>query len=325
MTPTREPSGDGHEGVADRGGPDQPGRSAPRRGVTAEGTDLDAFGPAEWGLVATSALLWGSSFLFIDVGLEAFGPTVVALLRLALGTLTLAAFPAARRPVAREDLVRVAVVGVLWLGVPLVMFPLAQQYIDSSLAGMLNGAGPLISATYAALLLRRPPRPVQIVGLVTGFTGIVAITVPTVGASPSAGLGIGFAMVALLCYPLAINVSVPLQQRYGALPVLLRGQLFALVPLALLGAAGIPGSTFAWPSALAMVPLGVASTGLAYLAMVTLAGRVGASRGAMPIYFLPVVAIVLGVVFLDEQVELNALLGTALVVVGAWLMSRRER
>ncbi|MBW3601203.1 MAG: DMT family transporter [Actinobacteria bacterium] len=296
-----------------------------RRDVTAEGTDLEAFGPAEWGLVATSALLWGSSFLFIDVGLEAFEPTVVALARLALGTLTLAAFPAARRPVERPDLVRVAVVGVLWLGVPLVMFPLAQQYIDSSLAGMLNGAGPLISATYAAILLRRAPRPLQVVGLATGFTGIVVITVPTVGASPSAGLGIAFAMVALLCYPLAINVSVPLQQRYGALPVLLRGQLFALVPLALLGGAGVAGSAFAWPSAIAMVPLGVASTGLAYVAMVTLAGRVGASRGAMPIYFLPVVATVLGVVFLDERVELNALVGTALVIAGAWLMSRRER
>jgi drug/metabolite transporter (DMT)-like permease len=73
-----------------------------------------------------------------------------------------------------------------------------------------------------------------------------------------------------------------------------------------------------------MVPLGVLGTGLAFVAAATLVGRVGAPRGAVAIYFVPVVAIVLGHVVLDEEIEPAALAGTALVLVGAWLTSRRE-
>jgi drug/metabolite transporter (DMT)-like permease len=59
--------------------------------------------------------------------------------------------------------------------------------------------------------------------------------------------------------------------------------------------------------------------------MTTLVGRVGGPRGAVATYFIPVVAIVLGVLLLDERVAAAAVAGTALVVGGAWLTSRRER
>jgi drug/metabolite transporter (DMT)-like permease len=75
---------------------------------------------------------------------------------------------------------------------------------------------------------------------------------------------------------------------------------------------------------LAMLPLGVLGTGLAYVAMTVLVGRAGAARGSVSIYFVPVVAILLGVLFRDERVAAIALVGTSLVLVGAWLTSRRE-
>ena len=74
-----------------------------------------------------------------------------------------------------------------------------------------------------------------------------------------------------------------------------------------------------------MVPLGVLGTGLAYVLMVTLVGRVGAPRGSVAIYFTPVVAIALGVLLRAEQVHPVAIAGTALVVGGAWLASRAEQ
>jgi drug/metabolite transporter (DMT)-like permease len=84
-------------------------------------------------------------------------------------------------------------------------------------------------------------------------------------------------------------------------------------------------STWTWESALAMIPLGVLGTGLAIVLMATLAGRVGAPRASIAIYFLPLVAVVLGVVVLGESVAPIALAGVALVLVGAWIASRRER
>jgi len=259
------------------------------------GSRTEAFGAQEWLLLASIALIWGSSFLFIDVGLEAFRPGVVALARVALGVAALA------------------------------LFPVAQQWIDSSVAGMLNGAVPLAGAAWAVLLLRRPLPRIHAVGLLLGFAGVLAISWPELQGSRATMVGASLVVLAVLCYGLAVNLAVPLQQRHGALPVLLRAQLAALVLLAPFGLWGLGGSRFAWGPVLAMLPLGVLGTGLAFVLMTTLVGRAGGPRGAVATYFIPVVAIVLGVALLDERVAAAAVAGTALVVAGAWLTSRRER
>jgi drug/metabolite transporter (DMT)-like permease len=73
-----------------------------------------------------------------------------------------------------------------------------------------------------------------------------------------------------------------------------------------------------------MVALGVFGTGLAFIAMAVLVGRAGATRGAVAIYFIPVVALILGVTVRGESVEPVSLAGVALILVGAILTSRRE-
>ena len=297
----------------------------PRRLLeTGRGSRSGSFGAAEWLLLASIATIWGSSFLFIDIGLEALRPGVIAVARVALGVAALALFPAARRPLGREDRTRVALLGVIWAGLPMILFPVAQQWIDSSVAGMLNGAVPLAGAAWAVLLLRRPLPRVQAVGLLVGFAGVLAISWPELQGSRATMLGTSLVVLAVLCYGLAVNLAVPLQQRHGALPVLLRAQLAALVLLLPFGLWGLRGSDFAWGPVLAMLPLGILGTGLAFVLMTNLVGRVGGPRGAVATYFIPVVAIVLGVVLLDERVAPAAIGGTALVVAGAWLTSRRE-
>jgi drug/metabolite transporter (DMT)-like permease len=73
-----------------------------------------------------------------------------------------------------------------------------------------------------------------------------------------------------------------------------------------------------------MIPLGVLGTGLAFVLMGTLVGRTGASRGSIAIYFVPVVAMILGVLVRSETIEPIAALGTGGVLIGAWIASRRE-
>jgi drug/metabolite transporter (DMT)-like permease len=299
---------------------------------TAAGTRLEAFGALEWGLLAVIATIWGSSFVLMEIGLRAFEPGLVTLLRVGLGATALVLVPRARRtPIGREDWPRVALLGVVWMGIPLLLFPIAQQWIDSSVAGMINGAMPLTVAAWSALLLGRAPGRSQAVGLLIGFAGIVAISLPELplGRLAAEGtaltaLGAGLVVMATVLYGLAANIAVPLQQRYGALPVMLRVQAVALVLIAPFGLAALPGSTFAVGPALAMLPLGVLGTGLAFVLMATLVGRVGGPRGSIAIYFVPVVAVLLGVVALGERVHPLALLGTALVLAGAWATSRRE-
>lgn len=293
---------------------------------TAHGSRPEAFGPAEWGLLAGVALMWGSSFLWIAIGLEAFRPGLITLARIALGAMALGLARRSRSPVAREDWPRIVLLAMVWVAIPLLLFPIAQDLgVASSTAGMINGAVPLFAAVFAAVLLRRLPGPVQALGLLVGFAGVVLVSLPAAGGSAGTALGTVLALVATVLYGVAANITVPLQQRYGALPVIFRAQLVALVVVLPFGVAAVPGSRWAWSSALAMLVLGVFGTGLAYIASSTLLGRAGPTRGAVQIYFVPVVALILGVAFRDEHVAPVAVAGVALVLLGAYLTSRRER
>ncbi len=293
---------------------------------TAHGTRPEAFGPAEWGLLSAVALMWGSSFLWIDIGLDAFRPPLIALARILLGALALVFVRRSRRPVAREDWPRIVLLALVWTAIPLLLFPIAQDLgVSSSSAGMINGAVPLFAALFASILLRRLPGRLQAIGLLVGFAGVVLVSLPSAGGSSGTALGTGLALLATVLYGVAANITVPLQQRYGALPVIVRAQLVALVLVLPFGLAAVPGSRWSWPSALAMVVLGVFGTGLAYIASSTLLGRAGPTRGTVQIYFIPVVALILGVAFRGEHVSTPALVGVALVLLGAYLTSRRER
>jgi drug/metabolite transporter (DMT)-like permease len=101
-------------------------------------------------------------------------------------------------------------------------------------------------------------------------------------------------------------------------------QLAAVAMTLPYGLAGIPSSDFELGPFLAVVVLGFLGTGWALVAMTDLTGRVGATRGTVAIYLTAPVAIALGVVFRDETVAWVAVVGTALILAGAWLTSRSE-
>jgi drug/metabolite transporter (DMT)-like permease len=287
-------------------------------------TERHAFGTREWALLAAVAVMWGSSFLLIDVGVDHFRPELVALLRVAFGAATLAALPAARRAIPRSAWPLVALLGIVWMAVPFVLFPIAQQWIDSSLAGMLNAAAPLCTAAVAALAARRLPGRRRATGLLVGFAGVVAITWPSLGGARASAAGTGLVLAATLLYGVAFNLAGPLQQRHGALPIVWRAQLVALALLLPSGLAAVPASGFAWSSMAALVALGALCTALAFVAFTTLAGRAGSTPASVAVYFLPPIAIALGAVVRDEPIEVAAVLGTALVIAGAYLVSRRD-
>lgn len=295
-----------------------------RRGLltTTEGSRAGGFGLGEWGLLFTTAGIWGSSYLWIDIALRALHPGVVTTLRIALGLGTVWMFPRARRPILPEDRARIVVLGLGWFGLPMVTFPIAQDLgVASSVVGMLNGAMPLLTTFFASVLLRHWPTRSQLTGLVVGLVGLFLIVRPELAGARATALGVGLILATMVCNSLFANTLVPLQQRYGALPVLRGTLVVAVLATAPFGLWGVFRSTWNLVSLSAMIPLGIASTALAFVAWTTLIGRVGASRGSIVSYLVPVVAIGLGVLVLGEVVTAGVGVGMGLVLVGAWLVS----
>jgi drug/metabolite transporter (DMT)-like permease len=291
---------------------------------TTVGTHAGSFGPAEWGLTIGCALIGGTTFLLIAVGLESFTPGFITWLRIAAGLAAISCVPSSWKPIDRRDWRALVFLGVFWIAFPLGLVSLALRHVSSSVTGMLNGATPIFVALVATMMLRHLPRRQQTAGLLIGFVGIVLIGLPTLGEGSSSATSVGLVLIALLSFGVSTNVAVPLQHRYGSLPVLWRCQIVAFVLMTPFGLAGL-SNRFAWRPFIACLALGVLGTGVAYVMAVTLGGRVGATRASLITYLIPVVSIVVGRIFRGDHIAVLAAVGTVVVLGGAWVASGAEQ
>jgi drug/metabolite transporter (DMT)-like permease len=280
------------------------------------------FQPLDWALLLTTAGIWGSSFLFIAIGLDAFEPGLITFLRVGFGAITVAIFPGSRKGVDRSDWPRIVLLGAVWMAFPLTLFPIAQQWIDSSLTGMLNSAMPLMTVAVSWLVFSTPTGRRRLAGVALGFVGILVVGLPEASTAGTNAAGVVLVVVAVTSYGFAVNLAGPLQRRYGSLPVMARALVVASVLVAPFGLVEATMSTWDWGSLAACLALGIGGTGIAYVFAATLAGRVGPVRTSVITYIIPIVAIGLGVFFRDESVTALSLIGTGVVLAGAWLASR---
>lgn len=299
------------------------------------------------------ALLWGSSYLWISLALEVLDPLQITLGRLLLGAALLVAFvgvPSVRRLLADRSSWRPLLVAALLANVvPFLLFPVAQQSIGSGQAGALNATTPLW-ALAAALLGRRQrgTSPVQVVGLLLGLLGTVLVLAPWqqagaagVADGPGAAGGsaavVGSLLVLLAAASYGVGyvyVAARLTSRGVPPTVLAASQLLAatlwLLPTVPWAVAGLPeGSVLSGPEGvtalLALGVLGLGGTGVAYLLLYRIISDDGPVIASSVAYLLPVVALALGAVVLDEVVTATGLVGVACVLVGVGLTRSRPR
>jgi drug/metabolite transporter (DMT)-like permease len=257
---------------------------------------------SDWLLVAAPGVIWGASFLFIAEGLRSVGPNGVTFLRVLIGFLTLSLFPAARKRITGGALARTALLGTIWFAFPLSMFPIAEQHVSSALTGMLNAATPIFAAIVAAVVARRTPSGRITFGLLTGVAGSILVALPSFGEGSSSALGVTLILLACMSYGFAINLARPLQQEFGALPVIWRGLGAAAILTAPLGLRDLGNAHWQMSSLLSLLALGSVGTGVAFVLMGTAAGRVGATRASGAAFLIPPIALLLGIVVRHEHV-----------------------
>ena len=276
------------------------------------------------------AFIWGWSFLFIKVAVEGLTPSTVAWARITLGALVLYAFLRQRRvalPTDRLMLRHFAVMAVVGTAMPFTMLAWGEQRISSALTAVLNASTPLFTALFAASLGQERLRRGQLGGLAIGVVGVAVAA--GLGGSDLEGSSVVGSLAAIgagACYGLSITYA---RRHLSDVPPLVSatGQLVMgavlLAPVAL-GTSVASGLSLSPTRVLAIALLGSIGTGFAFLLHYANIAEMGATKASLVTYLVPVVAVVVGILALDETFEWRLPVGGALTVAGiAAVTSRR--
>ena len=256
------------------------------------------FGVTDWLLALGMALTWGSSFLLIDIIIRYAPTSFVPFGRSFFGMVALFLVPGSRNKVAREHWPKIWVLGLIWMALPFVLFPIAERTVASSIAGMMNGALPVVVIVVTSVWMRTKPSTQRIVAVLVGFLGIVLVAVPSIKEGTSADAkGVFFLLAALMCYAVALNIARPLQAIYPPATLMLRVVMISSVLSAPLGLYALRTTKFTFALFGATFVLGALGSGIAFLLFGTLLTRTGTVRAMIPTYFTPIVGTLLGVPF----------------------------
>ncbi len=275
-------------------------------------------------------LVWGCSFIFIELGLVFLSPFGVTFVRCALGAITLMIFAKARKvelPKGKSIWRKLWVVAMLLNVVPGVLFAFAQQYITSALAGIINAITPLMTLIFMLLIFREEKiKREQVYGLLIGALGVVTVMGVWKELGGNQLIGIIALLIAVSCYgasyPYSTRNVIPLGLKPEALAT---GQLLmatmTLLPLFIFD--GFSSNNYESRSIIAMLCLGIFGSGFAYIWNFSVTAAAGSAIGSTVTYITPVVAVIVGWLYLNEEIVWHEPVGALVVIIGALLSQGR--
>lgn len=278
-----------------------------------------------WLAFGSLGVIWGLPYFFIRLAVQEVSPFVVAWGRITLAAVVL--LPIAWRRGALRSLGThlgpVCAFAVSEFVIPFSAISIGEQWISSSVAGILISGVPLTVVLISPLFgIREPLRPVRMLGLAVGLAGVVALLGLGTISGPRGWAGAGCLLVATIGYatgPLIIQRYLREIDSLGPIAASLGlSSAVLLIPAAV---------TFPhrMPSEIALISIGVLGllcTAVAMFLMFFVVSHAGASRASIVTYINPAVATLLGVGFLHERLGVGGMVGFALILLGSWLAAR---
>jgi drug/metabolite transporter (DMT)-like permease len=304
-----------------------------------------------WVSFVSLALVWGSSFLFIKIGLDqGLPPFVLVSYRLASAALFLLVvirLTHGSLPRTRDAWSRLIVLGVVNVAVPFSLLTWGEQYTSSAIAAIGNGLVPLFAIVLASLVLHDEPITLnRLAGLVIGFVGAVLLASPSLGKGSGGGsqelvgeLAIALASLSYACGAVYARHAItgrpiiddpvrgprPPTPVEIALPqVVVAGTVTTV--LAIITEIGQADRVIAPPSLpawFAVLWLGLLGSGVAYLLLFRIIRAWGATRATLVTYIMPIVGIALGIAILGERLDPAEIAGTVLIIGGLLLANSK--
>lgn len=280
--------------------------------------------------LALLALLWGSGFLWIKIGLRGFAPTQITLVRLLLGALVLAPIALARGlrfPTGRMTWLHLSVAALVANAIPYTLFGIGERIVGSNVAGVINATTPLWTMLVAFLAgTDRTVNWRRGAGLALGFAGTVLIFAPWESANEITSWGGLAILAASASYGISYVYMGKFLTNKGTPPIMLSAsQLAAGAALMVLALpfGGLVAPHWRLDAVASLVILGVLGTGLAYVLNYRLIADEGPTVASTTTYLLPIVAVILGALVVSETVTLPMIAGMVVVLGGVALVQRR--
>ena len=269
-------------------------------------------------------LAWGCSFLFIKLSLGFLAPFGVAFGRCSLGALTLyVALLVSRKhlPKGRDTWWHLWIIALLMNVIPGILFAIAETRTTSILAGIINAMTPLTTLFFMVFVFRdEPTSRRELWGLFIGFMGVLVV----LGAWQGLGKNPWWAVGALLLSVTLYGIAFPYTRRHisprGIPPVSLASAQLLLASITLLPFAvirGTNGHEVTLKATLAILALGIFGSGLAFMWNFRVIAMAGSSIASTVTYMTPVVAVVVGMIFLNESLSWFEPVGGLIVLLGA--------
>jgi drug/metabolite transporter (DMT)-like permease len=281
-------------------------------------------------LFLAAGLAWGVPYFFIAIAVQDFSTYSIVLFRVIIGAAVL--IPLAIKSGALKLAIKhwrwVLLFAVLEMVAPWWLITEAANHISSGLTGLLIATVPFFAVLIASFLGDKSVwHPKTIFGLVLGFTGVVAL----IGIDSIAGfidpLWVAAVILASVGYALAPAI---IAHKIGFVPtagvislsMVMVGIIYLIPALTQLPAEIAAGP--ALESWIAIVVLGVVCSAVAFVIFFALIKEIGAARATLITYLNTLVALVLGIVFLDEPITPGLIIGIPLVLIGSWFAGRRH-
>ncbi|MEA2357557.1 MAG: hypothetical protein QOI62_817 [Solirubrobacteraceae bacterium] len=281
-----------------------------------------------WLMMGGGAAVWGASYMFIKLALADFSEGAIVCVRTGLGAMVLLALAARWGALAplRGRLRWIVVLALAQVAGPFLLITFGETHVDSQLTGILVSSAPIFTALLA-LVFDHEERSSgwAAVGIVLGMLGVVLLF--GLDLSGDGDLVLGGAMVLLASFGYAVGAMLLKHKLPGAPPVGVAGATMAVASLVTLPLllATLPDHAPSLKAGAALVALGAAGTGIAFLWFYTLIVELGPGRASVIAYIAPGFAVVYGVVLLGEPFSVAAVAGLALILAGSWLAIQGRR
>lgn len=274
---------------------------------------------------ALVGLLWGIPYLLMKVAVEDFPPAAVVAGRTLIGAAILIPVALYRKTFKGAVLgfKFVALYALMEMIGPWILITTAEQEINSGLAGLLVSTVPIFSTIITSL---RGDHSVwqfkRIVGIIVGFIGLILVVGIESLSGNSDPVSIAMVILASVGYAYAvimITTNLPLVDG-----IAINGLAMAITTIF-----WSPVAIAQWPSSislnatLSLLALGIFSTAFAFMLFFKVMAEIGPARGSLVTYLNTAIAVVLGVIILNEPLTVGILVGLPLVLIGSYLASRK--